>query len=130
MTQSRARTSCTCSSCHASPEPSSTKYSSSDAPCEWGGVGSLPGATRTRLRPTPTVPAAAPRRCHVASISPLARWWRSTSSQCATPLTRQRLRLRDVDRERPAAERPLHLKLERALSADLELHRRALGDDL
>ena len=88
MTQSRGRTSCTCSSCHASPEPASTKYSSSDAPCECGGVGSLPGATRTRLTPTPLVPAASPSRCQLASIAPLARLCHSTSSQCATDIGR------------------------------------------
>ena len=31
---------------------------SSEAPCEWGGVGNFPGATRTRFSPTPFVPAA------------------------------------------------------------------------
>ena len=61
----------------------STKKTSSDAVCECGGVGSMPGSTRTRFTPTVRVPAAWPSRCHVASISPFARRKESTSSQCA-----------------------------------------------
>ena len=87
ITQSSGRTSWTSPSCHASPEPASTKKTSSEAVCEWGGVGSIPGATRTRFTPTVRVPATWPSRCHVASISPFARRKPSTSSQCASVTT-------------------------------------------
>src|SRR5205823_9142716 len=96
-------------------------------PCECGGVGSLPGATRTRITPTSFVPAARPRNCHVASISPFARWWRSTSSQCAVP-TEGSLRLGDVHREGAAAGEPLHLQRQSALAADLVPDGRAACD--
>ena len=90
MTQSSGRTSCTSPSCHARPEPARTKKSSSDAPCECGGVGSLPGSTRTRLTPTPRVPGRVAERLPRRRPSrPSRARRRSTSSQCATPIGAQ-----------------------------------------
>src|SRR5437764_4609397 len=101
MTQSSGRTSCVAPSCQASPEPARTKYSSSDAPCECGGVGSFPGSTWTRLTPTPWVPAACPSRRQVASISPFASRRAGSSSQWTTLTRCSGLDKRDGDEHRP-----------------------------
>src|SRR3954452_5701823 len=68
--------------------------------------------------PIVLAPAARPRNCQAASISPFARRCCSTSSQCAAPtpenvrhlLVTTGLRLRELDAECAAARQPLHLR--------------------
>src|SRR5262245_11226928 len=122
--QSPLRISWTCSSCHRSPSPRSTKKISSSARWQCAGVDHLPGSTSIRVTPTPTLPAARPRLRQLPPMWPSSPRRGSTSSQFATPPL-QKLKLLMEDTPFHAARDCDHLT--RDLSEDVV---GCEGDDL